>query len=67
MPSPRGSSPGIEPKSLISPALIGEFFTTSTTWEAQIMHDSILIQEMTHCLSEIQISWASSVFLAILT
>ena len=26
---------GIEPKSLMSPALSGEFFTTSTTWEAQ--------------------------------
>ena len=27
--------PGIEPMSLISPALAGRFFTTSTTWEAQ--------------------------------
>ena len=26
--------PGIEPMSLISPALAGRFFTTSTTWEA---------------------------------
>ena len=26
--------PGIEPTSLISPALGGGFFTTSTTWEA---------------------------------
>ena len=26
--------PGIEPTSLASPALTGEFFTTSTTWEA---------------------------------
>ena len=26
--------PGIEPVSLISPALAGRFFTTSTTWEA---------------------------------
>ena len=26
--------PGIEPSSLISPALAGGFFTTSTTWEA---------------------------------
>ena len=26
---------GIEPMSLISPALAGGFFTTSTTWEAQ--------------------------------
>ena len=26
--------PGIEPTSVMSPALAGEFFTTSTTWEA---------------------------------
>ena len=26
--------PGMEPRSLMSPALAGEFFTTSTTWEA---------------------------------
>ena len=29
-------NPGIEPMSLISPALAGRFFTTSTTLEAQI-------------------------------
>jgi len=29
-------SPGIEPRSLTSPALAGGFFTTSATWEAQI-------------------------------
>ena len=28
--------PGIEPTSLVSPALAGGFFTTSTTWEAPI-------------------------------
>ena len=27
--------PGIEPKSLMSPALASRFFTTSATWEAQ--------------------------------
>ena len=27
--------PGIEHMSLMSPALAGRFFTTSTTWEAQ--------------------------------
>ena len=27
-------NPGIKPASLISPALAGEFFTTSATWEA---------------------------------
>ena len=28
------SDPGIKPMSLITPALVGGFFTTSTTWEA---------------------------------
>ena len=28
--------PGIEPTSLMSPALASNFFTTSTTWEAQL-------------------------------
>ena len=27
-------NPGIEPRSLKSPALVGRFFTTSATWEA---------------------------------
>ena len=30
--------PGMEPESLMSPALAGGFFTTSTTWEAQTTH-----------------------------
>ena len=34
-PPPRDlPDPGIEPGSLISPALAGGFFTTSATWEA---------------------------------
>ena len=35
--SPPGDlpDPGIKPTSLISPALVGGFFTTSTTWEAR--------------------------------
>ena len=34
-PSPRDlTDPGVETLSLMSPALVGEFFTTSTTWEA---------------------------------
>ena len=32
--------PGIEPMSLISPALTGGFFRTSTTWESLKMHKS---------------------------
>ena len=30
--------PGIEPVSLMSPALAGRFFNTSTIWEAQLLH-----------------------------
>ena len=34
-PSPRDlPGPGVEPKSVKSPALAGGFFTTSATWEA---------------------------------
>ena len=29
-------NPGIEPASLISPALAGKFFTTSANWEAHL-------------------------------
>ena len=39
---PPGDLPnlGIEPSSLVSPALVGGFFTTSSTWEAQKGRDS---------------------------
>ena len=30
-------NPGIEPKSLMSPELVGRFFTTSATWEAILL------------------------------
>jgi len=30
------TNPGIKPISLVSPALAGRFFTTSTTWEAKM-------------------------------
>ena len=37
-PSPGDLSyPGIEPVSLVPPALVGRFFTISTTWEAHTM------------------------------
>ena len=39
IPSSRGSSqPRVEPVSLMSPALAGRFFTTSTTWEGPIKY-----------------------------
>ena len=39
-------NPGIEPSSLMSPALAGRFFTTSSTWEA---HD-LLYTNAVDCL-----------------
>ena len=35
--------PGIKPMSLMSPALGGRFFTTSTTWEAHFIQSSVYI------------------------
>ena len=47
--------PGIEPSSLISPALAGGFFTTSTTWEAP---DKLQLKKKNPtCLSEDQRSY----------
>ena len=47
---PAGDLPnlGIEPMSLMSPALTGGFFPTSTTWEAHTMCHSSLIQARLH-------------------
>ena len=36
------TDPGIGPKSLVSPALAGGFFTTSATWEAQLTEENIV-------------------------
>ena len=33
--------PGIKPESLMSPTLVGRFFTTSATWEAQL--DTVIV------------------------
>ena len=48
--SPTGNLPhqGIEPKSLMSPALAGRFFTTSTSWEA-LTHNRHPQQECKVC------------------
>ena len=35
------SDPGIEPLSLVSPALAGRFFTTGATWEAPPYYSSL--------------------------
>ena len=56
MPSPPGDlvDPGIEPWSLLSPALSGGFFTTSTIWKALMTHvlntKSEFLREYSHVL-----------------
>ena len=35
--------PGMEPASCLSPALAGEFFNASATWEAHLTYDWMLI------------------------
>ena len=46
-------NPGIEPMSLTSPALAGEFFTTNVTWEALTYGRVIfLFYSGLHCLDE---------------
>ena len=42
--------PGIEPLSLMSPALAGIFFTTSSTWEGLSLEFTIIIK--CPCISE---------------
>ena len=37
-------NPGIEPEFFVSPALAGELFTTSATWELGIKHASLVTQ-----------------------
>ena len=47
MPSSMGSSwPRIQPTSLMSPALVGRFFTVSATWEAQDLLKWSLFDEL---------------------
>ena len=47
-PTPRDlPEPGIEPASLVSAALAGVFFTTSTTWEA-LHYECICVDGVSH-------------------
>ena len=56
---PPGDLPntGIEPLSLMSPALAGRFFTTSATWEAQLLllTPIIITERMSECKLSLQI------------
>ena len=40
---------GIEPASLMSPALVGEFFTTNATWEAIINYAAPAAKSLQSC------------------
>ena len=44
-------NPGIEPTSLMSPALAGGFFTTSTTWEALCVSAAAAAKSLQSCLT----------------
>ena len=59
-PSP-GDLPnsGIKPVSLLFPALVGGFFTTSTTWEAESnnTHGNLKLQNITQWLFPTYICW----------
>ena len=49
MPSSRDlSNPGIEPVSLMSPALACGFFSTSPTWEVQLYVVVVVVQPLSH-------------------
>ena len=49
IPFSRGSShPGIEPTSLTSYALAGEFFTISATWESHFVPDAAATKSLSH-------------------
>ena len=40
---------GIKPASLMSPALVGEFFTTNVTWEAIINYAAAAAKSLQSC------------------
>ena len=51
MPSSRESFyPGIQPSSLMSPALASGFFTTSATWEAHTSQLLLLLLSRISCV-----------------
>ena len=53
MPSSRGSpDPGMVPGPLTSPALAGRFFTTSTTWKAQVWINTLKNQNVIDTLTD---------------
>ena len=45
-------NPGIKPASLISPALVGLFFTISATWEAQFNHQFSSVAQLCSTLCD---------------
>ena len=44
--------PGIEPMSLMSPTLVGGFFTTSTTWETLTLYSTLQLMRSQYLLNE---------------
>ena len=61
-------NPGIEPESLMSPPLAGEFFTTRATWESLMETHSffnILVDSNVFCNSDSQAFASSHIFLCL--
>ena len=45
-------NPGVEPMSLMSPTLVGGFFTTSTTWETLNLYSILQLMRSQYLLNE---------------
>ena len=58
-------NPGIEPKSLMSPELVGRFFTTSATWEAYFHWDWLKSYYSSPCLPT-NVCYVASIILLVL-
>ena len=65
-PSPRAlSDPGIEPTSLMSLGLAGGFFTTSATWDAQVVMGTAKLGDFITKRNALDRCWETATSIAI--
>ena len=65
-PSPRAlSDPGIEPMSLMSLGLAGGFFTTSATWDAQVVMAQLKLGDFITKRNALDRCWETATSIAI--
>ena len=50
--------PGIKPRSLVSPALVDRFFTTSTIWKAGFSVNALIFKEKLEVIIFVSNSWS---------